>query len=82
MGSFETTMAISGVAFAVFVLLQIKYFRDTAKYRNIFKNFFSKNSEYTAHLQGLSNDQYPQIDQVSNEGSDLYELIKEINTYL
>lgn len=82
MGSFETTMAISGVAFAVFVLLQIKYFRDTAKYRNIFKNFFSKNSEYTAHLQGLSNDQYPQIDQVSNEGSDLYELIREINTYL
>lgn len=82
MGSFETTMVISGVAFAVFVLLQIKYFRDTAKYRNVFKNFFSKDSEYTAHLQGLSNDQYPQIDQVSNEGSDLYELIKEINTYL
>lgn len=82
MGSFETTIAISAGAFVVFVILQFKYFRDTAKYRNIFKNFFAKDSGYRSHLAGFENDQYPQIDQVSKEGTDLYELIKEINIYL
>jgi len=82
MGSFELTMLVSGAAFIVFFLLQIKYFNDTRKYRNIFQNFFAKGSFYSFKLKGEWNDLYPQIDLVGKPTSDLNGLISEINTYL
>lgn len=82
MNSFYLTITVSGIIFVICFSFQIKYYCNTRKYIDIFKNFFAKDSEYTSHLEGLSDDQYPQIDQVCKKDSDLFVLIQEINTYL
>lgn len=58
------------------------YFLDTRKYRNIFKNFFTKEINYSSRLAGCEKDQYPQINEVGKPESDLNALIEEINLYL
>lgn len=80
--SFSITNLVSVLSFVVFLYFQVKCFKDTGKYREIFKNFFAKDSAYKSHLVGTDNDQYPQIDIVCKSGSDLCDLIKEINIYL
>ena len=82
MGLFSITIIASVLSLVVFSWFQVKYFNDTRKYREIFKKFFAKNSAYKSHLVGIGNDQYPQIDMVCESGTDLYDLIKEINIYL
>lgn len=82
MGSIELTLYISGGAFIVFFCFQIKYFLDTKKYRNIFKNFFAKTESYSVNLYGEEKDLFPQIELVGKPNSDLNSLISEINTYL
>lgn len=80
--SFSITNLVSVLSFVVFLYFQVKCFKDTGKYREIFKNFFAKDSAYKSYLVGTDNDQYPQIDIVCKSGSDLCDLIKEINIYL
>ena len=82
MTSFVITIIISVVVFFICLGLQIKYFNDTKFYRNKFRNFFSKNSEYAVHIVGTNNDQYPQLTYVGIDNSDLNDLLREINTYL
>lgn len=82
MSTFGFTIIISGVTFFVCLLLQIKYFNDTKKYRNKFRNFFTKNSEYNVRIVNEDNNEYPQLELVGMENSDLNNLITEINTYL
>lgn len=82
MNSLVLTFIVSAVVFVVFFCFQMKYFRDTKKYREIFKNFFAKSDNYSAFLCGDEKDPYPQLHLVGEQGSDLNSLITEINTYL
>lgn len=82
MDSLIVTLLVSGLAFLVFLCLQIHYFKDTRKYRNAFRNFFEKSEDYSCVLFGTGNDQFPQLESVGKKGSDLNALIDEINTYL
>lgn len=82
MDTFEQTLFMSGMAFAVFLCFQLYFFFGTMKSRKIFKNFFEKTAAYSKCLRGTESDQYPQIDLVGKPKSDLNNLIEEINTYL
>lgn len=82
MGLFLITIIVSVVVALGFLSFQLKYFFDTKKYRKKFRNFFSKERIYSTYLAEGDNEQYPQINYVSAKGTDLYELIKEINVYL
>lgn len=82
MGSLEITLYISGGAFVLFFIVQMRYFISTIKARNVFENFFSKTSAYSVTLQGDEKDPYPQIEPVGKPKSDLNNLIEEINIYL
>lgn len=82
MNTLLSTIAISVVIFGVFTYLQIRYFKDTKKYREIFRNFFEKDCSYESLLVDAEGNQYPQIKEVGAENSDLNNLIKEINIYL
>ena len=79
---FTLTNLISVVSFVVFFIYQIKFYKGTKKSREIFENFFAKNGNYAVQVKDNDGDPYPEIVDVSNSGSDLGNLIKEINTYL
>lgn len=82
MGSLAITLIVSGVAFVIFLCLQIGYFCNTWKCRNKFKSFFDKSGAFNSYLCGDERDPYPQIDLVGKPDSDLNDLINEINIYL
>ncbi len=75
------TNIISLVFFLVFLWLQVKYFKETKKYREIFENFFSRKEAYSVRIIDNDGDPYPQICNY-NYKSDLECLIREINNYL
>ena len=80
--SFLITNKISGIVLLVCIVFQVMYFFRTLKYRQKYREFFAKNSEYKVRVVGLYNDQYPQLELVGKDNSDLNNLIREINTYL
>lgn len=82
MWSFIVTFIVSIAVFVLFFSQQRKYFLDTKKHREIFEHFFDKSEEYTAIIADEDGEQYPQLYPVGTEGSDLNNLIQEINTYL
>lgn len=79
---FTPTNIISLITFIVFFVFQIKYFRETKKYRGIFENFFLKEDVYKVHIIDNASDPYPQVINVGYPNSDLNGLIREINNYL
>lgn len=82
MNSFIITFIVSGIVLIIISYFQRKYFCDTRKYRKIFESFFTKNNEYSSIICDEDGNEYPQINLVGKEGSDLNNLIQEINTYL
>lgn len=73
---------MSGIAFFVFLTIQIIFFVKTWKARGVFERFFSKTSAYSVQLKGDERDPYPEIELVGKSDSDLNDLISEINSYL
>ncbi len=82
MNTLVFTITISAIVFVVFSYFQIHYFRDTKKHRDIFRNFFEKTRPYASTVVNAESDPYPQIEKVGEKGSDLNNLIGEINIYL
>lgn len=76
------TLVISAITFLIFLGFQVKYFSDTQRCRKNFADFFAKESDYQKEENGEGSDIYPQISSVGREGSDLNDLIDEINIYL
>ena len=88
--SLFVTLTISLIVACFFSILQFRYFRDTAKYRSLFQNFFKKEKPYTIAKkirwgteQDLSDtSEVIRLELVGTENSDLNNLISEINNYI
>lgn len=74
---------VSIVLFLVFFAIQLYFFLDTKKCRERFASFFDREKEYGSSITiEYDREEYPQIQLVGKDDSDLNELIKEINVYL
>lgn len=87
MGGFHITTyhvawIISVVVFLIFLSLQIKYVRETSKFRELFRNFFKKKEEYATYTTEENGEEISQLKQVGMPNSDLNALIAEINHYV
>ena len=82
MNSLGLTIAISVGIFLIFFYYQIKYFRQTSKCLNLYRNFFTKEDEYKVVEKVDGNSSVPQIVQVGGDGFDLNKIIAEINHYI
>ena len=82
MNSLGLTIAISFGIFLIFFYYQIKYFRQTSKCLNLYRNFFTKEDEYKVVEKVDGNSSVPQIVQVGGDGFDLNKIIVEINHYI
>lgn len=88
--SLFVTLTISLIVACFFSILQFRYFRDTAKYRSLFQNFFKKEKPYAIAKkirwgteQDLSDtSEVIRLELVGTENSDLNNLISEINNYI
>lgn len=76
------TILISSVVFIIFLFFQISFFIETRKYRNLFNNFFKKKEDYATYVNNVNGEDIIQLKLVGIEGSDLNELIMEINHYV
>ena len=66
----------------VFILLQLYFFWDTTKSRILFSDFFKKTKNYSTFERRYEEELIPQLDAVGTNGSDLNNLISEINNYI
>lgn len=82
MNTFIGTIIISGIVFVIFIIFQGKYFLETRKYRNLFKNFFRKDKDYETYIAEIDGEKIAQLRLVGTNGSDLNTLISEINHYV
>lgn len=84
MDSTLITNSVSWITFLGFLGLQVYYFRDTKKYRKLYHDFFHHNTAYSVHQETAADGRttYPQLSLVGGQGSDLNDLLKEINVYL
>lgn len=82
MNTIIVTILISATTFVIFLCFQLKYYNDTQKYRRIFETFFEKKDSYSCRNEIENGSEYPQINLVGEQESDLNSLIKEINIYL
>ena len=73
---------ISGIAFGVCLYFQIKYFKETKRYRDLFHDFFKKEENYITYRTTINGSDVIQLKQVGVKESDLNNLIKEINHYV
>ena len=74
---------VSIVLFLVFFAIQLYFFLDTKKCRERFASFFDREKDYGSSITiEYDREEYPQIQLVGKDDSDLNELIKEINVYL
>lgn len=80
--TYHVSWAISGVVFFIFLCLQIKYVRETCKYRQLFRNFFQKKESYSTYESEENGELISQLKQVGMDNSDLNLLIAEINHYV
>lgn len=80
--TFITTIIISVIVSLIFVCLQIHFFKETAKFRNLYANFFKRKAPYNTYEKEVGNEQIPQLAEVGNPSSDLNNLISEINHYI
>ena len=72
-------LVISFVAFCLCLCFQLKYFLETRKQRELYYHFFKKKQPYDVGLTEVNTEVYTQLVQVGEEGSDLNQLIEEIN---
>ena len=82
MNSFIVTIVLAAVIFFIFFGFQLWFFLETRFYRNLFRNFFEKNSDYETYQEEIGSEQITQLKLVGNDESDLNELIAEINHYV
>lgn len=75
-------LVISFVAFGLCLCFQLKYFLETRKQRELYYHFFKKKQPYDVSLTEVNTEVYTQLVQVGEEGSDLNQLIEEINHYI
>lgn len=73
---------ISGFAFLVCLYYQLKFFKETKRYRDLFHDFFKKTEAYSTFHTIINGEDVTQLKQVGSEGSDLNNLIGEINHYV
>lgn len=76
------SIAVSWISFVVFFILQLCFFGDTAKCRRIFGDFFKRTKNYSTYEKREGEELVPQLDAVGTNGSDLNNLISEINNYI
>lgn len=74
--------AVSWISFFVFFILQLCFFENTAKCRRIFRDFFKRTKNYSTNEKREGEEIVPQLDAVGTIGSDLNNLISEINNYI
>ena len=82
MNSILLTIIISGVVAVIFFSLQAMFFGETRKYRGLFRDFFAKREAYCTYTIEDNGETIAQLKQVGAEGSDLNNLIAEINHYV
>ena len=74
---------VSAIAFVVCFFFQWKYFRETARFRELFSGFFDKTEDYGTEKKSTENgEDLTQLKPVGKSGSDLNVLIEEINHYV
>ncbi|MBO6125754.1 MAG: hypothetical protein J6P55_07860 [Bacteroidaceae bacterium] len=73
---------LSSVIFVVCFAFQFVALIDTRIYRKLFKNFFLKREGYLTYKKEINGEWIPQLKQVGTDGSDLNNLIAEINHYV
>ncbi len=74
---------VSAIAFVVCFFFQWRYFKETARFRELFSGFFSKTEDYgTEEKSTESGETLTQLKPVGRSGSDLNVLIGEINHYV
>ena len=66
----------------VFFSAQLWYFAETWRYRNLFHDFFKKSSPYSTSIVEADGELFSQIGQDGVHGTDLRNLITEINHYV
>lgn len=74
--------AVSWISSIAFILLQLYFFLDTAKNRHLFSDFFKRTKNYSTFRKLYAEELIPQLDAVGVDGSDLNNLISEINNYI
>ena len=74
---------VSAIAFVVCFFFQRRYFKETARFRELFSGFFNKTEDYgTEEKSTESGETLTQLKPVGRSGSDLNVLIEEINHYV
>lgn len=76
------TLLGAGVAAAPFIVFQYRNSKETCKYINLFEKFFKKDESYDTYSKRVDDESVPQIKEVGEVGSDLNNLIREINHYI
>ena len=82
MTSLGWTITVSVGIFFIFFCFQIKYFCQTLKYLDLYKNFFSKEEDYKTVYATVADDSIPQLAQVGTADYDLNKIVSEINHYI
>lgn len=74
---------VSAIAFVVCFIFQVRYFKETARFRELFSGFFDKSEDYGTEEKSTANGEtLTQLKPVGKTGSDLNVLIEEINHYV
>lgn len=73
---------VTWMAFGLCLFFQLKYFFEIRKQRNLFYYFFKKKKSYEVCHAEVNNEIFTQLVPVGDEGSDLNNLIVEINHYI
>lgn len=76
------TIAISGGILLIFSYYQVKYFTETYGFLDLYKNFFTKLSDYKTEEKEIDGETIPQLAEVGIDGYDLNNIISEINHYV
>ena len=82
MSSYIITLLVSLGVFVFFIFWQVYFFSNTRYSRHLFRDFFNKKREYEKADIYVGGEQFPQLIDVAPKGSDLSELIREINHYI
>ena len=82
MNPLTLTILVAALTAVVFFSAQLWYFAETWRYRNLFHDFFKKSSPYSTSIVEADGELFSQIGQDGVHGTDLRNLITEINHYV
>ena len=82
LSSLYITLGISVFVFLLFFFFQLKYFRETRRYSDLFCNFFYTEEDYQIVIKEFDGINIPQVKLVGENESDLNKLLQEINHYV